>query len=67
LNNPPPCAADLDAVLARRDRANCPVKPYVRILGRRVQCPNTSLPYMHCCGAAAEDKARGTASARAAA
>ncbi|KAI8467163.1 MAG: hypothetical protein J3K34DRAFT_460550 [Monoraphidium minutum] len=43
--------ADLDVLLARRDRANCPVKPYVRMLGRRAECPNTKLPYMHCCGA----------------
>jgi hypothetical protein len=50
-------AGDLDAVLARRNRANCPVKPFVRMLGRRVECPNTRLPYMHCCGAAAEDTA----------
>lgn len=47
----PPAAADLDILLARRDRANCPLKGYVRVLGRRAECPNTKLPYMHCCGA----------------
>lgn len=47
----------MDVLLARRDRANCPIRPYIRMIGRRAECPNTKLPYMHCCGAKAEPKA----------
>ena len=48
---PPPAAAEMDTLLARRDRANCPVRAHARVLGKRTECPNTRLPYMHCCGA----------------
>jgi hypothetical protein len=46
-----PRAANLDTLLARRDRANCPIKAHIRMLGKRTSCPNTRLPYTHCCGA----------------
>jgi hypothetical protein len=47
----------MDTLLARRDRANCPIRPYLRVLGRRTECPNTRLPYAHCCGAKDKDRA----------
>lgn len=51
---PTPRAAEMDVLLARRDRVNCPIKPFVRIMGRNAACPNTGLPYAHCCGARAD-------------
>jgi hypothetical protein len=50
----------MDVLLARRDRANCPVRPFIRLVGRRAECPNTKLPYARCCGAEVPERARAT-------
>jgi hypothetical protein len=50
-SSPKHTTAELAALLARRDRSNCPVRPHLRLLGRHVECPNTRLPYSRCCGA----------------
>ncbi len=41
---------DLQVILKRRDLENCPVRPWVAVLGSDTKCPNTKLQYRQCCG-----------------
>lgn len=52
-------ARELGVLLrAKRDRANCPIRPHLALLGRNARCPNTELAYKDCCGARRAPKPR---------
>jgi hypothetical protein len=45
------CVAELrKGVVAKRDRNNCPLEGKTALLGKKLICPTTLVPYYECCG-----------------